>query len=35
MQVNCWKCSRPIALTDIVESNNGGLSHLDVSDLMS
>ena len=29
MQVNCTKCSRPIALTDIIESNNGRLSHLD------
>jgi hypothetical protein len=29
MQVNCTKCFQPIALTDIVESNNGRLSHLD------
>ena len=29
MQVNCWKCSRPIALTDIVEPNIGQLSHVD------
>jgi hypothetical protein len=29
MQVDCWKCSRPIALTDIIESNIGHLSHLD------
>jgi Arc/MetJ family transcription regulator len=29
MQVNCTKCSRPIALTDVVESNNGRLSHVD------
>jgi hypothetical protein len=29
MQVKCSKCSRPIALTDIIESNNGHLSHVD------
>ena len=29
MQVNCSKCSQPIALTDIIESNNGDLSHVD------
>ena len=29
MQVNCAKCSQPIALTDIIESNNGHLSHVD------
>jgi protein-arginine kinase activator protein McsA len=29
LQVNCSKCSRAIALTDIIESNNGRLSHLD------
>jgi hypothetical protein len=29
MQVNCTKCSKPIALTDIIESNNGHLSHVD------
>ena len=29
MQVNCAKCSQPIALTDIIESNNGHLSHID------
>src|SRR5262245_28802332 len=29
MQVKCTKCSQPIALTDIIESNNGRLSHLD------
>jgi len=29
MQVNCMKCSRPIALTDIIESSNGRLSHVD------
>ena len=29
MQVKCSKCSQPIALTDIIESNNGHLSHLD------
>jgi hypothetical protein len=29
MQVTCTKCSRPIALTDIIESNNAGLSHVD------
>ena len=29
MQVNCAKCSQPIALTDIIESKNGHLSHVD------
>jgi len=29
MQVNCTKCSRSITLTDIIESNNGRLSHID------
>jgi hypothetical protein len=29
MQVKCSKCSQPIALTDIIESNNGHLSHVD------
>jgi hypothetical protein len=29
--VNCWKCSQPIALTDIVESNIGHLSHVECS----
>src|SRR5262245_56404522 len=29
MQVQCSKCSQPIALTDIIESNNGQLSHID------
>ena len=29
MQVNCSKCSQPIALTDIIESANGRLSHVD------
>jgi hypothetical protein len=29
MQVKCSKCSQPIALTDIIESNNGHLSHID------
>jgi hypothetical protein len=29
MQVNCTKCSQPIALTDIIESNHGHLSHVD------
>ena len=29
MKVNCLKCSRPIALTDIIESSNGRLSHVD------
>jgi hypothetical protein len=29
MQVNCAKCSQPIALTDIIESDNGRLSHVD------
>jgi hypothetical protein len=29
MQVKCSKCSRPIALTDVVESNDGRLSHID------
>src|SRR5215831_103835 len=29
MQVDCWKCSKPIALTDIIESSGGRLSHVD------
>ena len=29
MQVNCMKCSQPIALTDIFESYDGRLSHVD------
>jgi len=29
MHVNCAKCFQPIALTDIIESHNGRLSHLD------
>jgi hypothetical protein len=29
MQVSCSKCFAPIALTDIVESSDGHLSHLD------
>jgi len=29
MQVQCTKCSRPIALTDIIESSDGRLSHVD------
>src|SRR5215510_4862734 len=29
MQVNCSKCSQPIALTDIIESFEGRLSHTD------
>ena len=29
MQVKCTKCSKPIALTDIIESNSGLLSHCD------
>jgi DNA-directed RNA polymerase subunit RPC12/RpoP len=29
MQVNCAKCGRPIALTHVIESSDGGLSHLD------
>ena len=29
MQVSCSKCSQPIALSDIIESNNGLLSHVD------
>jgi hypothetical protein len=29
MQVRCAKCSRYIALTDIIESHNGRLSHVD------
>jgi len=29
MQVKCAKCSQPIALTDIIESKNGHLSHVD------
>jgi hypothetical protein len=29
MQVKCSKCSQPIALTDIIEWQNGHLSHVD------
>jgi hypothetical protein len=29
VQVQCPKCSQPIALTDIIESKNGHLSHVD------
>ena len=29
MQVNCAKCSQPITLTDMIESNGGHLSHVD------
>jgi hypothetical protein len=29
MQVQCTKCSGPIALSDVIESNNGHLSHVD------
>jgi DNA-directed RNA polymerase subunit RPC12/RpoP len=29
MQVNCAKCGRPIALTHVIESSAGRLSHLD------
>ena len=29
MQVKCATCSQPIALTDIIESHNGYLSHVD------
>src|SRR5262245_34369922 len=29
MQAKCTKCSKPIALTDIIESNSGLLSHCD------
>jgi len=29
MHVQCSKCSKPIALTDIIESHNGHLSHID------
>jgi len=29
MQVKCTQCSEPIALTDIIESNSGLLSHSD------
>ena len=29
MQVNCSQCAQPITLTDIIESNNGGLSHVE------
>jgi hypothetical protein len=29
MQVNCAKCAQPIALTDIIESHHGQLSHVD------
>ena len=29
MQVKCSKCSQPIALTDVIESSDGRLSHVD------
>jgi hypothetical protein len=29
VQVQCSKCSQPIALTDIIESHDGRLSHVD------
>src|SRR5262245_50496064 len=29
MQVDCTKCAQPIALTDIIDSHNGRLSHVD------
>src|SRR5262245_46271336 len=29
MRVNCSKCSQQIALADVVESDNGGLLHVD------
>ena len=29
MQVNCSKCSQPIAFTDTIESDNGRLLHVD------
>jgi hypothetical protein len=29
MQVNCTKCSEPIALSDVIESSDGRLSHMD------
>ena len=29
MRVKCSKCSQPIALTDIIESSDGRLSHVD------
>jgi hypothetical protein len=29
MQVNCARCSRPISVTDVIQSSNGRLQHLD------
>ena len=29
MQVDCTKCFKPIALSDVIESTNGHLSHVD------
>jgi hypothetical protein len=29
MQVRCWTCSRPIALTEIIKSCDGHLAHVD------
>jgi hypothetical protein len=29
MRVNCRKCSRPISVTDVIQSSNGRLQHLD------
>ena len=31
MQVKCSKCSQPIWLTDVIESSDGRLSHIDCS----
>jgi hypothetical protein len=30
MQVQCAKCSKPLTLTDIIESRDGHLSHIDL-----
>jgi len=32
MQVKCNKCSEPIALSDVIESSDGRLSHMDCKD---
>ena len=29
MQVKCFKCSEPLAVTDVIESSDGHLSHVD------
>ena len=35
MQVSCSKCSQPIAITDIIESNSGILSYVRTPTVLS